>query len=266
MAASAGKTLKIEDLQLAQSDDGTPVAADFQYLPGDMVFFSCRLTGYARQGDDPPKFSLTYEVEVRDSKGLLILTPETGKLAGALSPEDKHWRPKIRFMISLPPLADTGQYPVLVKVKDEFGKDEAEATIPILVRGRDVEPSDTLVVRNFRFLRSEEDRNPLSDPAYRPGDSVWARFDMTGYKLGDKNSLDIEYGLKVLRPGGDLAYDKPHAADAKNEFFYPQRYTPGIMSVNLPKDLDKGQYTIILTVHDNIGKQDYQMQRKFSVE
>src|SRR5262249_34010639 len=153
-------------------------------------------------GDEPPKMLLSYQIEVRDPNGVLILQPETGKVANDLSPEDKHWRPKIRFTITLPPLADPGQYQLVAKVHDEFGKADAQATIPLLVQGRKVEPSDTLAVRNFRFLRSEEDENPLKDPAYARGDTVWARFDMTGYKMDEKNAFDVEYGLKVLRPDG----------------------------------------------------------------
>ena len=85
-----------------------------------------------------------------------------------------------------------------------------------------------MIVRNFRFLRNEDDEKPLPVAAYRPGDSVWARFDMTGYKLGDKNQVDIEYGLTVLREDGSVAYTEPQAANQKIQTFYPQRYQPGV--------------------------------------
>jgi hypothetical protein len=264
--AADEKNLKIENLQLAQSEDGTPLPADFQFASGETVFFSCRVSGYARMGDEPPKLFLTYQIEAHDPAGVLILPPETGKVAADLTPEDKHWRPKIRYTIALPPLADSGQYRVLIKVKDEFGKVDAQAEFPLLVRGRAVEPSATMAIRNFRFLRSEEDAEPLKDPAYRPGDSVWARFDMTGYKMGDKNHFDVEYGLKVLRPNGETAYEQQKAAEAKDETFYPQRYTPGILSINLPKDLATGDYKMILMVRDNVGGQQQELVRTFSVQ
>lgn len=266
LAGADEKNLKIENLQLAQSEDGTPLPADFQFVSGETVFFSCRVSGYTRMGEEPPKLSLTYSIESRDPQGVLILPIETGKVAADLSAEDKHWRPKIRYTIALPPLADSGPYRVVVKVKDEFGKTGAEAASPLLVRGRAVEPSDTMVARNFRFLRSEDDAAPLKDPAYRPGDSVWARFDMTGYKIGEKNRFDVEYGLKVLRPNGEVTYEEPKAAEAHDETFYPQRYTPGILSLNLPKDLAPGEYKIILTVRDNVGGQKQETVRTFSVQ
>ncbi len=267
LGAADEKNLKIENLQLAQSEDGTPLPADFQCVAGETVFYSARVTGFTRMGEEPPKLFLTYQIEVRDPDGVLVLPVETGKVAADLTAEDKHWRPKIRYTIALPPLLDSGQYRVILKVKDEFGKVDAEADSPLLVRGQHkVEPSATMLIRNFRFLRSEDDAEPLKDPAYRPGDSVWARFDMTGYKIGEKNHFDVEYGLKVLRPNGEVTYEEAKAAQAKDETFYPQRYTPGILSLNLPKDLATGEYKIILTVKDNVGGQQQETTHMFSVQ
>ena len=62
--------------------------------------------------------------------------------------------------------------------------------------------------------------------AYRPGDAVWARFDMTGYKLGDKNQVDIEYGLTVLREDGSVAYTQPQAANQKIQTFIRSVISP----------------------------------------
>ena len=123
--------------------------------------------------------------------------------------------PKLRETIVVPPLADSAEYVVLVKLSDELAKATAEKRAIFHLKGRDVAPSDTLVVRNFRFLRGEDDGKPLPVAAYRPGDSVWARFEMTGYKLGDKNQVDIEYGLTVLREDGSVAYTEPQAANQK---------------------------------------------------
>jgi hypothetical protein len=134
------------------------------------------------------------------------------------------------------------------------------------VRGRDVPTSDTLVVRDFRFFRGEEDTKPVKIAAYRPGDSLWARFIMTGYKLGTGNQYDIEYGLVVLRADGTVAYSEPHAAAQKDQPFYPQRYQPGVLNLNFPKDQKLGEFTIVLTVRDNVGGQTCETRQQFSVE
>jgi len=163
-------------------------------------------------------------------------------------------------------LADSGEYQVLVKVRDERNGAVAEARGTFKVHGRDVPPSDTLVVRDFRFFRSEEDAKPVRVAAYRPGDSLWARFVMTGYKMGEKNQFDIEYGLTVLRADGTVAYTEPKAAAQKDQPFYPQRYQPGVLSLNFPKDQPLGEFTIVLTVKDNLGGHTVETRQSFSVE
>lgn len=264
---AADKKLTIEHMALAQSEDATRVPSDFRFLPGDIVFFSCQVAGYAKRArEDDSLVDLEFQIDVRDAKGLPLIPVENGKVAERVTAEDKEWSPKIRHTIALPGLAETGQYQITIKVKDNFGNSSAEASIPLLVQGTDVPASDTLIVRNFRFLRTEEDKDPLKTPAYRPGDTVWARFEMTGYKLGEGNSFDVEYGLKVLRPGGDTTYEQAKAAEEKNQSFYPQRHTPGVLSLTLPKDLKAGEYTIVLTVRDNLGKQTYETAQKFQVE
>jgi hypothetical protein len=196
----------------------------------------------------------------------VLLAPENGVVNTTLSPEDKNWMPKIRYTVIVPPLADSGEYHVVVKVKDELASSPVEARATFSVKGREVAPSDTLVVRNFRFLRSEEDSQPLKVAAYRPGDAVWARFDMTGYKISEKNLFDIEYGLQVLSADGSVAYSEPQAASAKEQPIYPQRYQPGVLNLTMPNDIAKGEYTIVLTVHDNLGKQVIETREKFSIE
>ena len=264
---AADKKLTIEHMELAQSEDATRVPNDFRFLPGDVVFFSCQVAGYAKRArEDDSVVDMEYQIDVRDAKGLLVIPIENGKVAGNITAEDKDWSPKIRHSLALPGLAETGEYQVSVKVKDNISKTETQAGMPLFVQGTAVAPSDTLTVRNFRFLRTEEDKDPLKTPAYRPGDTVWARFEMTGYKLGEENRFDVEYGLKVLRPGGETTYEQAKAAEEKNQSFYPQRHTPGVLSLTLPKDLKGGQYTIVLSVRDNLGKQTYETSHKFQVE
>jgi len=260
--------LAIERALLHTSEDGAPAGSDYEFLPGDMVYFSCQLAGYKKAEKDYDRFEiyLTYSVEARDAHDVLLVPPEADKIATGVATEDKDWMPKIRFSFVIPSSADSGQYKISVKAKDEYGHTEAQSVTPFTVKARDVAPSDTLLVRNFHFYRGEEDEHPLQVAAYQPGDTLWARFDMTGYKLGEKNRFDVEYGLDILRPGGEVAYSQPHAAGQKNESFYPQRHTPGVLSLNIPKDMALGQYTIVLTVRDNIGEQTYEVREKFSIE
>ena len=268
LSARAETKLAIVRPMLSQIEDGAPVSSGYEFLPGETVHFSCQIEGYKRteDKDENDHVLLTYQLEARDPQGVLLQPAQEGKEAGTLTSEDKKWMPKLRETIVIPPLADSGQYQILIKVKDELAGSAAEARATFTVKGRDVASSDTLVVRNFRFLRGEEDDKPLQVAAYRPGDAVWARFEMTGYKLGEGNQFDIDYGLQVLRADGSVAFSQPEAAAEKQQSFYPQRYQPGALSVTLAKDQKPGEYTILLMVRDNLGQQSYETRQKFSVE
>lgn len=268
MAAPEDKKLAIVRPLLSQMEDGAPVSSGFEFLPGETIHFSCQVEGFKKLEDksEEDKILLTYQVEARDSRGVLLQAQQEGKEGGTVTAEDKKWMPKIRESIVIPPLAESGEYAILVKVRDEMAQATAEARVAFTVKGPDIAPSDTLVVRNFRFLRTEEDGKALQVAAYRPGDPVWARFEMTGYKLGEANQFDIEYGLQVLRVDGSVTYSQPQAAGGKEQTFYPQRYQPGVLNLNLAKDQKPGEYTIVLTVRDNLGKQSYETRQTFSVE
>jgi hypothetical protein len=270
LAIAADKPLAIVNAIFATSEDGPPEAADEDYIPAETIHFSCQVEGF-RKVDKPKDFgkqdmSLKFQIQVRDKNGVLLQPAQEGKIETTVTEEDKNWMPKLRETIRVPPLADTGEYAVLVKLSDELASANVEKSAVFHIKGRDVAPSDALIVRNFRFLRTEDDEKPLPVAAYRPGDALWARFDMTGYKLGDKNQVDIEYGLSVLREDGSVAYTEPQAADQKTQTFYPQRYQPGVLNLNLAKDQPLGKYTIVLAVRDNLGRQMYETRETFSVE
>jgi hypothetical protein len=270
LGLAADKPLAVVHPVFARSEDGAPEAADEDFVPGETIYFSCQAEAYRKldKADDYGKqnVSLKFQIEVRDKSGALLKPVEEGKIETTVTQEDKDWKPKLRDTIVVPPLADSGEFTVLVKLSDELAKAAVEKTAVFHIKGRDVAPSDTLVVRNFRFLRNEDDAKPLPVAAYRPGDSVWARFDMTGYKFGEKNQVDIEYGLTVLGEDGSVAYTEPQAANQKLQTFYPQRYQPGELNLNLGKEQPLGKYTIVLAVRDNLGRQMYETRETFSVE
>ena len=270
LCLAADQPLAIVHPVFSQSEDGPPVAVDYEFVPGETIYFSCQAAGFRKvdKKDDYGKqdISLKFQIQVRDAQGALLQPVQEGKLETTLTSEDKDWQPKLRERIEVPPLADTGEYAVLVKLSDELSAATTETRAVFHIKGRDVAPSDTLIVRNFRFLRGEEDEKPLAVAAYRPGDPVWARFEMTGYKFGEKNLVDIEYGLTVLRQDGSIAYTQPEAATQRVQSFYRQRYQPGVLNLNLAKDQAIGQYTIVLTVRDNVGHQTYETRETFSVE
>lgn len=263
-AAPAVKKLEVVRAVFSLTEDGVPSAKDEFFVPGQSIFFRCEVEGFQKTPQN--EIHISYTVQALDTAGIELLEPSKGAVETTLSAEDKDWLPKIRYTVVVPPLAQSGDYAVVVKLLDHLNNALAEGRSTFPVKGRDVAPSDTLVVRNFRFLRTEDDDKPLAIAAYRPGDAVWARFDMTGYKIGDKNLLDIAYGLTVLRADGTPAYEQEEAASAQEKPFYPALYQPGVLNLNLPKDIATGEYTIVLKVRDNLGKQSIETREKFSVE
>jgi hypothetical protein len=261
-------SLTITEAVLSQFEDGPAVGPDFEFVQGETVFLRWRLAGYkkAKSEDDRERIQLRWKAEAFDAAGIPVVEPSIRKLDGDLAPQDKNWSPVARCEFVLPPLIDPGTYKAVISVEDELAKSTARRELPIRVRGRRVEPSDTLVVRNFRFLLGEQDGPPLATPAYRPGDQVWARFEMTGYKLGERNRFDIAYGLEVFRGDGKSMYAEPNAARLTEDAFYRKRYAPGVLNLNLQPDIAKGAYTIVLRVRDELGGGNFESRHTFTVE
>jgi hypothetical protein len=262
------KPLSITNVALSQYEDGPNVPANHYFVPGETIFFSFQITGYKPEGDEDEGLGirLTWDLEVRDSSGVAVIPPHGGKIAAGLAKEDKNWTPKARHTIELPPFVDSGKYTVSMKVTDEVSKLSATREVQFTVRGGTVEPSSTVVVRNLNFYRDENDAKPAPVPAYRPGDTVWIKFDITGYKFADKNRFEVGYGITVLRPNGEPTLSQPEAAVETDQTFYPRRVLPAMLSLNLPKDVQTGQFTVIITANDKIGEQQHEARATFTVE
>ncbi len=266
LAAAPGKQLAIVEAQLHQFEDGPPLTASHRFSLGDPVFVSWRLNNYERTPGENPRLKVDWMIQVFDPDGVKVVEDGKGNFDAELAPQDKSWRPKARWDFVLPPLADPGVYRVELKAVDQLNQSSATQEFKFTVDAPEVEKSAALVARNFRFLRAEDDRKPLTAPAYRPGDTVWARFEMTGYKLGAGNEFAVGYGLQVLRPNGEPIYTEPNAALEKDKSFYRKRYVPGVLSLNLQKDIAKGEYTIILKLRDELGGQTAESRHAFTIE
>jgi hypothetical protein len=267
---TGAEKLEIEKFALRQFEDGPALPASHEFLPGETVYWSFRVRGYHviktenDVGDVEKRMKLAWTVRETDPKGVLIDKERAGHVEARLFDQDKDWTPRAADSFVVPPFAPNGIYQATVTVKDESG--DTSSTLEFKVRGDKIEPSETLTARDVRFLRSENDAVPLRTPEYQAGDTLWIRFDITGYKFGDKNKYDVEYGLKVLRANGETMFSQPVAAKETNESFYPQHYVPGLLSLGLNKDLPKGSYTMVITMHDKIGDQAWESRNAFQVQ
>jgi hypothetical protein len=265
-AAAPPKPLAIQNVALSQYEDGPGLPASSHFLPGETVCLSFQVSGYRATGEDEQSIKLAWSVEVKDPAGVPILEPQAGRIAAGLAQEDKNWMPKVRQSILVPPFAPSGVYRITMVVNDEVAKAEVRKEAEFQVRGRDVEPASELTLRNVHFYRGEEDKDPLTMAAYRPGDTVWVKFDIVGFKLGEQNRFEVGYGIAVLRSNGETMFQQPEAAVEHGQTFYPQRYVPAALSLNLTKDLHPGEYAVIVTAADKVGGQKTETRQTFRVE
>ncbi len=262
--ALCAATLQIVRPVISQMEDGAPDTPGFEHVPGETLYFSCRIAGYTKTSEE--KIHLAYSVQSFDSKGVPLTEIYKNELSDEVGPQDKEWMPKIQTEVPIPPLVASGAYKIVVKVEDLVAKTQVELPVPFQVRGRNVEPSDTLVVRNFRFFRGEEDTEALEKAVYRPGDAVWAKFDITGFKYGDRNRIDVSYVTSVIAPGGRVLWTQPQPATEQAESFYPKQYVPASMGITLQNNIRPGEYTIAVQVKDAIGGQAYEAKATFAIE
>jgi hypothetical protein len=263
-AAAPPKSFKIVDAGIHQTEDGPLVEKGAAFVPGEVIFFSCRLDGY--QVSAAQKVAIQYEFSAVDPAGVPVVEPVKAKIDTELALEDKEWKPKIRQSVLVPPLAESGIYKMRFSAKDEVSGAVVLTEAAFEVHGHAVEPSATLVVRNFRFYRTEDDAEPLKLAAYRPGDTIWARFDITGYQLGAGNQRDVAYILSVSGPGGRVLLAPREPTVDKGSSFYPMKYVPCMISLNLQPNIRAEEYTIAVTALDRIGNQTYESKQTFRVE
>jgi hypothetical protein len=263
-----GQKLAIDRVALHQFEDGPVLDPGYEFVPGETAYFSCRLTGYKLAKDDEQsKAKLSWELRILDPAGIPIEKDKSGKIEDTVLPQDKDWKPKFLVSFIVPGFAPTGIYKIPVKIKDEIAGAEISTELPFHVRGREVEPSATLTARNFVFLRAEDDRVALRPAVYHPGDMLWARFDISGYKFsGENHHLSVSYGLAILNAAGEQLFAQPDAASEEKDSFYPQRYVPGVLSLSLNGNVAKAPYTLVVTIRDKVGNQTYEVKQPFTVE
>lgn len=261
---SAAPALEIVRPLVSQMDGGAPAPAGFEHAAGETLWVQCRVAGFAKTENQ--QVHIKYSVQAFDPKGVALDEVYQNELKTEVSVQDKDWLPKINTSIQVPPLAGPGAYKILVKVEDVVAKANAELPVTFKVRARAVEPSDTLIVRNFRFYRDEDGNQPAPNSTYKPGDGVFARFDIIGYQFGPKNKVDVAYVTTVIAPGGKVIWTQPEPAVERSEAFYPQRYVPAAMGINLQKTIRPGEYAIGVQVKDAVGGQAYEAKFTFTIE
>ena len=263
-AQAPAKPPVIINATVQQYEDGPSIPTGHKFVPGETVFFSFQVRGFSVSSEG--KVRLTYRIETVDSDGVPMVEPDTGRIETEISDLDKDWLPKVRYSCLIPPHALPGEFRITALVRDASTVLDAKTEATFSVQGRAVDTSGPFSVRNIRFLRSEDDRTPLTVVAYRPGEALWARFDITGFKSGEKNHIDVIYGISIVSPSGKVLYSEPEAASEEDAPFYPRRYVPGVVSLTVQPKTTPGEYTLIITARDQVGNQTCEGRGVFRVE
>jgi hypothetical protein len=263
-APPAGGTIKVLRAVVSQSEDGPSIENGLSFLPGDIAFFSFQAEGY--KVGPTGKVQLTGHVEVSDAKGTPIVPRDEEAIGTSVSEEDKDWKPKFRMQIQIPSIAPPGNYKIKFDVTDQQTRQTAGGEVAFPVGGKGVQPATALTIRNLGFYRTQEDENALRTVAYRAGDMLWVRFDITGYKYGEQNSIDVAYDVAVVAPDGKQLFAQEDAAVEKSQAFYPQPWVPGAFNLSLQSTMRAAGYTLVITAHDAVGKQTAETKAEFRVE
>jgi len=265
---SAASKLAFERLALHQYEDGPLLPSSHDFLPGETIWFSCRITGFESEpAGDNRNVKLSWQTGLLDPNKTAVEPPKTGRLDESLRFQDKDWVPKFVVSFLLPSFIPGGSYHIPVTVKDEIAGSEISGDLEIHVRAETIEPSASFVIRNFRFLRNEDDTAALRPPiTYKQGSTLWARFEMAGYKFEANNKFSVEYGLAILGADGKELFAQPVAAAESKESFYPQLRVSGALSLRLDNNVPLASYTLMVTVRDKIGGDAVELRETFSVE
>ena len=266
---AAEPSLAIVGSGVQPSEDAPYVSRDYRFLPGDYLYFTFQISGFAIQSEqrgEVQKINLTYEVTAQDANGVALAQPSSGAIQTELSPEDKHWMPKRQVSFLIPSFVVAGEFHVHIHVRDLVANSETSQDFPFYIGGIHIQPVSSIAVENFRFLRTENDREALEVPAYSPGDTVYARFEMVGFKTDSQNRYHLSYGLTVFRPDGTPFIHAANAAALEANSFYPAQYVPGVVNIRTPPTSVRGAYIVVLAVHDALAGTSSLIRRAFSIE
>jgi hypothetical protein len=252
-----------------QYEDAPFAHENYEFLPGDYLYFTFEVAGFGVQSKnrgESRKISLAYDIAPQDMRGVAITQPVSGVIQEELAPEDKNWTPKRRASFLIPSFVAAGEFRVRVTVKDAVANTEVCKDFPFRIGGVQIQSSETLTVEHFAFYRTENDTQPLEVPAYSPGDTIYARFDIVGFKTGPDNQYHLAYDILVQQPNGKPYINRPHAAELNDKTFYPASFLPGVLDLTTSRSSAHGEYVVTITVHDLTGNGTYEMKTAFSIE
>ena len=264
--------LALQRLALHQYEDGPLVSSTYEYLAGELGWFSARVAGYQREvrGEEQGA-RLSWEVRVTDPTGVPIQPPQKGSISDLLRREDKDWVPKFSVSFLVPSFAPSGDYRIAVTVKDEVANASIAGEMPFHVRGEALPTPGEFGVRNLRLLARADSRVGMRPAIYQRPGTLFAQFDIVGYQMEAGNRFSVDYRVAIAgapseqEPEGRIVYTQPEAQEESGQPFYPRRWITGGFSLNMDAGVPLGAYTLVLTVTDKLGGKTREFREPFEV-
>ena len=259
-------TFSVVSARLLDSQNGYPIPADSIFYPDETVYLEFKLGGFTI--NEKHRMKVGYRVDFLSPSGVQFSVPHTGEISEEIFPQDQDWLPVVRVSPKLPQFAEAGLYKIVLTATDRLaGNNNINLEFPVSVRGENVKTSTTLLIRDLIFSHTQGGE-AMVDPVYEAGDTVWARFYITGYRIASDNSFDVESSLEVTA-NENSRYRTLFSFESSGERgspFYPRRWLPAEFHLDLDDDLLPGLYIVLISVQDNIGNKTLESRRHFRVK
>jgi hypothetical protein len=267
-SSASEPAFSIVNASIQQSDNGAVAPSDYEFLPGDPLYVVFEISGFGVKADeekDTKSISLTWAIRVTDQDDVLLAPAQEGEIKTGLSAEDKKWLPKRRAEFALPQLLSAGKYRVHITAKDLLSNTETAKDLTFAIGGHKVEPSRSIGPQQLRFSR-EEGGPALEVAAFRPGDTIFTSFDITGFAQTAEHQYRVTYRFDVFGPDRKAFVKQPQAVELSAAPFYPAKFLPVNFSILAPSESPRGEYTLVLTITDEISKQSSETKSTLTLE
>src|SRR5882724_3089360 len=80
IVVAADAKLAIVAASVQMIEDGPPLGPSESYVGGETAYFSCQISGFQASPAPKEKISLVWDIAVKDSAGLALVPPYSGKI------------------------------------------------------------------------------------------------------------------------------------------------------------------------------------------
>lgn len=255
ISQAATGELRLAFVAYSRYEGGPALPQPVTFLPGEQVVMRAKIAGFrvAEAGFQDFRVNLSYDVSAVDARGIPVGKLKDGEIKEAVHKEDKDWLPTLDYIFLIPEMAEYGETRIRLRIRDEVSQKEQVFEQSILVNGKRLPALDSIAVIQFGFYRSQQDASPLPAGVYRPGNTLWAKFDLAGFRLEDNHRFHAECDVQIRDAEGKVLFEQPQALSKEATPEYPQRFLPGIFSVEIKPGTPKGRYAIAVIARDRLS-------------